>query len=235
MPFEPPTYFHRPAEVCEVRFFRSASNDTIAQMIDPGPAKQAMTVATKIVDVKTLPGTFKSLPFTAMKLPIGIWQYEQLEYASPYGYHLHFTAKDNPKIELHFSSPGVYFTDESHFKSIIESEPHELSKVELESIGASTSFTKALTENISGKRVIVMFGQYADKNTDLYRIEFNQNPDKSKVLVSATITFAAPPAEYKRYLAEVQKALKTIKWQKQVTLKPTRVPETLMPKDQCQD
>ncbi|CAN5523552.1 hypothetical protein BH11CYA1_BH11CYA1_03550 [soil metagenome] len=224
MPFEPPTYFNRPAEICEVRFVRHDSKAAVAQLTDPGPAKNS-AVTTKVVEVKTLPGTFKCLPFTAMKLPIGIWQYEQLEYASPNGYSYLLTAKDNPKIELRFSNSGVPFADESHFKSAMAKEPHELTKEELHSIDSSSSISTAKTENLNGKRVIAKSEHYADENKDVYEIEFNQNPDKSAVLRSATITFSAPAAEYKLYLRAVQKSLKTIKWQTKDTIG----------HDECQD
>ena len=221
MPLEPPAYFHKPVETCEVRFFSAnSSNALAAKMASEYPAAMPSKAETKIIYLKTLPASFKSLPLSSMKLPIGIWEYERLEYSSPNGYNIRLTAKDHPQIELRFSSPGVYFTDETHFRTIISKKNHELSKEELVSIGTSDCFATAKTECIDGKQVIAKSGHYADDNLDVYQIEFNQNPDNSKVLVSARITFSALLAEYKQYLGEIQQALKSIKWKKKVTLKP---------------
>ena len=128
--------------------------------------------------------------------------------------------KKNPKLNLRIYCSGSYFTDDRYFKNILKQEPHELSKEERESICISDSFTNSHTENLNGKRVIVMTGHFDHDNEDVYRMEFNHNREASNTVISGGIEFSAPPAEYKQNLEEMKKAFKTIRWNNHYVCKP---------------
>jgi hypothetical protein len=155
---------------------------------------------------------FEYLAVDYMKLPLGRWQYEVPYTGLPRGYCINLTGQKDPKLKLCFSCSGRCFADDHYFKNILKQEPHELTKDERESIHIADFFTTAHTENLNGKRVIVMSGHFDQDNEDLYRIMFNHNPEASNTAVSGDIEFSAPPAEYKRHLAAVKKAFKTIRW-----------------------
>ncbi|MFA6209141.1 MAG: hypothetical protein WCT03_10155 [Candidatus Obscuribacterales bacterium] len=163
---------------------------------------------------------FEYLAVAHMKLPDGGWQYDVPYTGFPTGYSIDLTGKKNPKLNLRIYSSGTYFTDDRYFKNILKQEPHELSKEERESICISDSFTNSHTENLNGKRVIVMTGHFDHDNEDVYRMEFNHNREASNTVVSGGIEFSAPPAEYKQNLEEMKKAFKTIRWNNVHVYKP---------------
>lgn len=155
---------------------------------------------------------FEYLAVDYMKLPLGRWQYEVPYTGLPRGYCINLTGQKDPKLKINFSCSGRFFADDHYFKDILKQEPHELTKDERESVYIADFFTNAHTENLNGKRVIVMSGHFDQDNEDLYRIMFNHNPEASNTVVSGEIEFSAPPAQYKRHLDEVKKAFKTIRW-----------------------
>ncbi len=163
---------------------------------------------------------FEYLAIDYMKLPLGKWQYEVPYTGFPSGYSIVLTGQKDPKLNLRFSCSGTYFADDHYFKDVLRQEPHELTKSERESICIADFFTNAHTENLNGKRVIVISGHFDQDNKDLYRILFNHNPEASNTVVSGVIEFSAPPAQYKQHLAEVKKAFKTIRWNNVHVYKP---------------
>lgn len=222
MYFEPPKFVEWPTHTADSRqYLVKAPLHLLAKKPSfpplPSPARYHDYPP---VEVKAMPDTFEAMPMVSMKLPPGRWIYQRLAYGSPSGYNIPLTLKSNSKVELRFSSGGMYVADETSFKSLVDSAPHVLTRDECTAVGIQDFFTEAHTETIDSKRVIVMTGKYTSDNLDVYKILFNHNPDDSEVWVDAEIVYSAPPAEYKKHISEVKKALQTIRWAKRITYVP---------------
>ncbi|MBP9091749.1 hypothetical protein KBI23_12055 [bacterium] len=221
MYFEPPRIIDWPSETAEFRRDTRGSSHLLAKRLAyPPSVPRHFPRDPAPVVVKSMPAIVDDMPMVFMKLPPGTWMYQRLEYSSPNGYNIPLTLKTNSKVELRFSSSGMRYADETVFKSVIRSAPHIVSAEERSAIGIQTFFTTAQTETINGKRVIALTGRYESDNLNVYKILFNHNPDDSDVWVDAEIVYSAPPAEYKKHIGEVKKALQTIRWAKKITYEP---------------
>lgn len=220
MYFEPPRIIDWPIDTAEFRYLvRKSPSPLLAKSLayPPSVPRHYPRDPAPVV-VKSMPAIVDDMPMVFMKLPPGKWMYQRLEYSSPDGYNIPLTLKSNPKVELGFSSPGVYLIENSHFKSVIRSEPHVVPRAELESLAVQEFFTDVRVEILNGKHVLVKSGRF--EGTDIYELEFLHNPDDSDIWVTAQISFRAPPAEYKKHIGEVKKALQTIRWAKKITYVP---------------
>ncbi len=222
MYFEPPKIIDWPIDTVEFRYLAQKSPSPLLakRLADPPSVPRHFPRDPAPVVVKSMPAIVDDMPMVFMKLPPGTWMYQRLEYSSPNGYNIPLTLKTNSKVELRFSSSGMRYADETVFKSLIRSAPHIVSAEERSAMGIQTFFTTAQTETINGKRVIALTGRYESDNLNVYKILFNHNPDDSDVWVDAEIVYSAPPAEYKKHVGEVKKALQTIRWAKKITYEP---------------
>lgn len=217
---EPPKLVDLPVDRVEFRYVAKQSPSLLLakKFPYPPPARRSSVADHPSVEVKEMPAILEDLPMVFMKLPPGKWMYQRLEYASHPGYNIPLTLKSNSKVELGFSSPGVYLRENSHFKSVILSEPHVVPRSELESLAVQDFFTDVRVEILNGKHVLVKSGRF--DGTDIYELEFLHNPDDSDIWVTAEISFRAPAAEYKKHIGDVKKALQTIRWAKRLTYVP---------------
>ncbi len=162
---------------------------------------------------------FQSLPITSMTLPVGRWLLYNPQ-NSINAYNLSLTSRSCLKID--FCGYGALALEKSQFTKSISHAPGQLPLEEVIALNSSGWFLTGHTEDLNGKRVIVLEGHDKERNLDLYRLEFNHNPDKSGVCIPATLTFTAPPSEYRQHIMGFKTALKTIRWIENVGIDPSK-------------
>ncbi|MBP9091941.1 hypothetical protein KBI23_13025 [bacterium] len=219
MLLEPPPNFPTQNDVAEVRYLsRTKSSETIAGLPPPSRNRPKEEKSIYVSEIQSR-DLFQSLPIISMTIPRGRWLVEKIPSGHFHGYDV--TLKKHG-LEISFSSDGVPDGENSQFKKIINREPSQLTNDEIAYFYPSGSFVAGHTEELNGKRVIVFEGHSKDQNLDVYRLEFNHNPDESGVCVPAMITFIASPSEFKQHIKSVKAALKTIRWIHKVDIDPSK-------------
>ncbi|HEY9715418.1 MAG TPA: hypothetical protein V6C72_18235 [Chroococcales cyanobacterium] len=128
--------------------------------------------------------------------------------------------KDAPDATLCFYYRGLPMTECSAdtFKSILDKPPHVLSTSEIKSLSEvlrgkdnPDSFAAVMikTEDLNGKRVLMVNGRLKDTQEDLQGVLVDA--DGSGKFVQE-IYFQAPKDLYMRYNKEARQALKSIEW-----------------------
>jgi len=129
---------------------------------------------------------------------------------------------DNHDTSVGFFYRGLPVDDGSavNFRALLDQPPHALSADELHSlqriIGAKTpsdspkfTMTSAKTEDLNGKKVLVVEGSYPESGDHIRAIYIDA--DGSGRFVQE-VQYQAPKAEYQKHMKEVQSALKSIEW-----------------------
>ncbi len=219
MLLEPPPNFPKQTDIAEVRYLsRTKSTETIASQPPPSRNTPKEEKPIYVSEIQSR-NYFQSLPIISMTIPRGRWLLEKLPSGHFHGYDVTLKKHD---LEINFSSDGVLDGETSQFKKIISREPSQLTSDEIAYFYPSGSFVSGHTEELNGKRVIVFEGRFKDQNLDVYRLEFNHNPDASGVCVPAMITFAAPTSQYKQHIKGFKASLKTIRWIHKVDIDPSK-------------
>lgn len=132
-------------------------------------------------------------------------------------YHL----KSNANVKIYFEYRGSRMGDESAkaFKDILAKPPHMLSTQELEGLhqvlgtnrsnGDNFEISSAKTEDLLGKRVVLIEGYYPKHGLSARTIFVDTDGTGSAV---QEITFQAPKAEFIKNSASSLKAFESIKW-----------------------
>lgn len=226
MQFEPPQAISKTDVAAEVRYAEAKSTRNLIATSTKSQReleealrrlhKKTPSPVPKPVFVTEIPPLerFQSISVSEMKLPHGRWQYEKVPCGLPGAYNVKLRSKNDPKTEINFCSDAVPAGKRSPFMAILAKEPYELSQEEIKKLYPEKAFSKIHSEEINGKKVVIFEDHFdlKDEKVDVYQLEFNHNPSSFKIVVPTTITFSAPPAQYKRHIKEFKAALQTIKW-----------------------
>lgn len=155
----------------------------------------------------------------SMTLPNGWSQGEEKSQIGGLGNSRQFTTAGNKDIELTIFDRGRrYESNSAAFKSILTSAPHSLSDSEKESLGAILgnyndsrvfAMTDCKTQDLNGKRVLVIAGKWSAAEHESYSILVNPDGEGSNV---QEIYFKAPTKQYKLYLPQAMQSINSIKW-----------------------
>ena len=127
---------------------------------------------------------------------------------------------DQPGICLGFYYRGLPVSNESanNFNSLLAKSSHVLTAAEVLSVSeilrdksSRQDFTimVARTEDINGKRVLVVEGRYKEINEDAFAIFIDASGDGKAV---QEVYYQAPKATYLIYLKAARDAIRLIKW-----------------------
>lgn len=131
-----------------------------------------------------------------------------------------FYPPEEPLARLTFFYRGLPVRKETAnaFKSILSRDSHPLSRTELSTLEEilrerlePTVFNliSARTDNVSGRRVIMIEGRYRETECDLYEVIVDTEGDGTVV---QEIYYQAPKDSFFKYLRPAQKAIKSIVW-----------------------
>lgn len=201
MPKEPPKQADvRPAKTSpEVSKF-------LDQWVKPDPNKTSSIVSIGQVDT--------------LKIPPGWKEGKAAKPAGGASLLREFHPADNQEVKLCFFYRGTRISDTTgkKFHKVIEHPPHILSSSEVESLReilrekANPAVFKAAaakTEDIDGKRVLIVEGRYSKTDTETRTIFVDSDGSGTAV---QEIFYQAPKADYARHLQVASNALKSIRW-----------------------
>ncbi|HEY9868983.1 MAG TPA: hypothetical protein V6D08_07440 [Candidatus Obscuribacterales bacterium] len=131
-----------------------------------------------------------------------------------------FHPREDPQVKLCFYYRGLRTSREAakNFRDVLDKPPHVLSSAELASLketlrdrGNPRDFKvlTAQTEDINGKRVLVVEGTYTGIQQDARAILVDSDGTGSAV---QEIYFQAPKGDYLRYLKTAKDSMKSIRW-----------------------
>jgi hypothetical protein len=130
-----------------------------------------------------------------------------------------FSPADDPDARLGFFYRGQRTSDSSGaaFKSVLEKPAHTLTPAEIAEVKevlrdkdpASFKTLSVRTEDLAGRRVLIVEGTYTGFNHDAYSIYVDSDGTGSAV---QELWFEAPKASYVKQLKSVKDSLSSIKW-----------------------
>ncbi len=201
MPKEPP-------KQSEVRPAQTSSDVSkfLDQWVKPDPHKTSAIVSIGQVDT--------------LKLPPGWKEGQSLKPTGGASLLREFHPTDNKDVKLCFFYRGTRISEAGgkDFHKIIEQPPHILSSSEVESLRetlrekANPQEFKTLvakTEDIDGKRVLVIEGSYSKTDTESRTILVDSDGSGTAV---QEIFYQAPKSDYAQHLPVAIAALKSIRW-----------------------
>lgn len=131
-----------------------------------------------------------------------------------------FHAADSPEAKLCFYYRGRRISEEGgrHFHNLLEKPPHNLSAEEVQSLGEALrdranpddfNMLVAKTEDINGKRVLVIEGRYKEIQQDTRALLVDSDGSGTAV---QEIYYQAPKDLFPKYLLAASSAMKSIQW-----------------------
>lgn len=162
---------------------------------------------------------FSSQPIEYMRLPAPGWWTRVpawSHYPGSYDYefmprkcssYYSLDDRDRPKFSIY--SIGKRYITEAPVPPLLKLPPHTLSRQERKAFEMPED-GEAYTGYLQGK--MALFREFELNGKRHYSIEVNHNAIDSVPFVSVSISFAANPADYKRYIKQIKECLKTIKW-----------------------
>lgn len=155
-----------------------------------------------------------------MKLPPG-WQANQKQEGKiGNSSYRDYTPPDNKEVKMVFFYRGrpVEPGSASAFHGLLEKPAHSLSPAELKSIAEvirdrqdarDFQMLSARTEDLNGKRVLIVEGRYIQIQQDTYAVLVDADGSGKAV---QEIFFQAPKENYMRFSREAKESIKSIQW-----------------------
>lgn len=154
-----------------------------------------------------------------MSLPAGWTPGEEKTGIAGQGSSRQFLAPGAKDVELTVFERGRrYSSNAAAFRDLLDKPAHVLSPKELESISTilgnysdprAFTMNACRTEDIGGKRVLVLEGSWNAVGHDSYSVL--ANPDGNGETVQE-IYYKAPAADYKAHVNEAMQAIRSIRW-----------------------
>lgn len=218
MPFESPPVITIQSPPAHVRYVDSGSLTRPRFVISkaPGPVGHGSPGQISPFPSKNMTRLLKSelsfLPMKSMNLPAGgLWTQEDDDPPQTHSYNLYLGVKNDKKTLLTIASQGFPYHDDSVRKKLFEQPPHVLTKEErVAQSPPISSSANAFTTLLNGK--LVFINEWERDGIRFYSVEFNHNPDGTKPMIPAHITFESPVSQYKKRIASIKKCLSTIVW-----------------------
>ena len=129
---------------------------------------------------------------------------------------------DQPEVSVCFFYRGLPVSDgaANYFHAVLQAAPHKLTEAELESVQEILRFktpfkseqflmSSARTEDINGKRVLIVEGSYAASSDRIYEIYVDADGTGRVV---QEIYYQAPENSYDRHAKDVMNIVQSIKW-----------------------
>lgn len=137
-------------------------------------------------------------------------------------FSLAFHPASNPEASLVFRYRGFRVSKEAAagFSSILSQKPGKLDHTDLRSLPEIIgniakpevfSFDHVLIEEINGRRVLSIKGNYTNEHSGLFALYGDADRSAPGTVVQE-ISFSAPPVVFERYLPEMIESLHTILW-----------------------
>ena len=131
-----------------------------------------------------------------------------------------FTTPEAPDARIAFFYRGLPIDaqDATLFHDTLEKPPHHLTPTEIKSLRAvlreranpdAFKTLAAYTEDLNGKRVLVVQGRYSETQQDLYEVLLDASGDGKAV---QEMYFQAPKTQYDRYLSDAKKTFQSVQW-----------------------
>jgi len=161
-----------------------------------------------------------------MDLPCGWVERDKSDVTSNIGARSvrEFTPPDAPDVKLSFFYRGLPCSETTGdaFKGILSKPPHHVTPTELKTLteilrerGDNSAFSilAARTEDLNGKRVLIVEGRYRQTQQDLHEVIIDTDGTGRTV---QEVFFQAPKDKFPRHLSEAKAALRSIAWKPQV-------------------
>ena len=154
-----------------------------------------------------------------MALPTGWVKGAEQNHVGGQGSTSQFLAPGKSDVEITFFDRGFrYHSNGAAFREVLKKPPHVLSPQELKDLGSilgnysdPRAFTMSAcrTEDINGKRVVVIEGKWNAEGHQSYSL---LTDPEGKGETVQEIYYKAPAADYKTYLQPALQAMKSIRW-----------------------
>ncbi len=135
------------------------------------------------------------------------------------GFHEYFV-KDRPEVKICFYYRGRRTSERSGeaFRGVLQKPPHVLLASEIDALAETLrnkddksvfSLLNARTEDINGKRILIVEGRYIAKQYDTQALYIDSDGTGTAV---QEVYYQAPKQEYAIFLKQAREAIKSIQW-----------------------